>query len=259
MRVKKYWEIFIFSLKAQINFFADYLFYLISFGIFIFIFNNLWEYILAGKTIVGYTKSELIWYIIISELITCSAPKFYKKISDKIKTGEIAILLTKPISMINYFLAENMTCFLRVGIYFVFGMLIGYWWAGPIHVTTIQILLFFISLIVAMVSQILLQLLVGVIAFFTEENRAFYMIFQKMEFLLVFTPLEFYPKLFQSILSFLPTTYIFYAPAKIFSNYTSTIMAVQLLIVESLMMLIIFGVVHILYAKGVKKINVNGG
>ena len=54
MKLKKYWEVFLFSLKSQINFLPDYIFSLVSFGIFIFIFNNLWEYILAGKEIVGY-------------------------------------------------------------------------------------------------------------------------------------------------------------------------------------------------------------
>lgn len=259
MKLKKYWEVFLFSLKAQINFLADYLFSLVSFGMFIFIFNKLWEYILAGKSILGYTKAELIWYIIIGELITCSVPKIYRNISDKIKTGEIAVLLTKPISMIDYFFAENMTCFLKVGIYLIFGIIIGCFLAGPITMSVMQVILFFISLVIAILSQILMQLLVGVIAFFTEENKAFYMIFQKLGFLLVFTPLEFYPEIFQNILCCLPTTYIFYVPAKIFSNHPETIEALQLLGVEFLMMLILWILVHALYAKGVKKINVNGG
>ena len=259
MKLKKYWEVFIFSLKSQINFWADYLFSLLSFGIFIFIFNHLWEYILAGKSVVGYTKSELIWYIIISELIVCSIPKIYKKISDKIKTGDIAVLLTKPISMIDYYFAENLTCFLKVGIYFIFGILIGWFWAGPIDINGIQISLFAVSLIIAMISQILLQLLVGVIAFFTEENKAFNLIFQKLSFLLVFTPLEFYPEIFQKILLCFPTTYIYYVTAKIFSNHPKLTLSLELLGMEILMMIILWVLVHAIYAKGVKKINVNGG
>jgi len=259
MKLRKYWEVFLFSLKSQINFLADYLFSLVSFGIFIFIFNELWEYILGEKTVVGYTKAELIWYIIIGELITCSVPKIFRKISDKIKTGEIAVLLTKPISMIDYFFDENMTCFLKVGIYLIFGILIGCFLAGPLEISGIHIVLFVISLIVAMLSQNLLQLFVGVIAFFTEENKAFNMIFQKLGFLLVFTPLEFYPEIFQKILLCLPTTYIFYVPAKIFSNHPKLEIALQFLSIEIAMMVFLWILVHILFAKGVKKINVNGG
>ena len=45
------------------------LFSLISFTIHVFVFNELWDYILKGKDIVGYSKNELIWYIIIVVLI----------------------------------------------------------------------------------------------------------------------------------------------------------------------------------------------
>lgn len=259
MKLKKYWEIFLFSLKSQINFSVDYLFSLVSFGIFIFIFNQLWEYVLAGKEVVGYSKEELIWYIIIAELITCSVPKIYKKISDKIKNGDIAILLTKPISMIDYFFVENITCFIKVGIYLIFGLFIGFVLAGQIEMSISNAILFIIALIVAIISQILLQLLIGVIAFFTEENHAFYLILQKIGFLLVFTPLEFYPEFVQKILLCLPTTYTFYVPAKIFSNHPNISVALKLLITECLMMSILWIVVHGLYRRGVKKINVNGG
>lgn len=259
MKLKKYWEVFVFSLKSQVNFSVDYLFSLVSFGIFIFIFNNLWEYILAGKEVVGYSKAELIWYIIVAELITCSISKIYKKISDKIKNGDIAVLLTRPISMIDYFFVENLTCFVKVGIYMIFGIFIGLVLTGPIKISIVNILLFLITLIVAIISQILLQLLIGVIAFFTEENKAFYLILQKIGFLLVFTPIEFYPENVQKILLCLPTTYVFYVPAKIFSNNPDVIFAVKLLLAECLMMIILWFVVHGLYRKGVKKINVNGG
>ena len=193
MKLKKYWDVFLFSLKSQLNFSVDYLFSLVSFGIFIFIFNQLWEYVLAGKDVVGYGKAELIWYIIIAELITCSTPRIYRKISDKIKTGDVAVLLTKPISVIDYFFAENMTCFIKVGIYLIFGIFIGFILAGQIEMNIVNIILFMIALIIAIISQILLQLFIGVIAFFTEENHAFYLILQKIGFLLVFTPLEIYP------------------------------------------------------------------
>ena len=168
-------------------------------------------------------------------------------------------MLTKPISMIDYFFAENMTCFLKVAIYFVFGILIGLFWAGPIAMSGIQIIIFLISLVVAILAQILLELLVGVFAFFTEENKAFHMIFQKISFLLVFTPLEFYPEVFQKILLCLPTTYIYYVPAKIFSNHPETMVMLQLLGMEILIMIILWTLVHVLYQKGVEKINVNGG
>ena len=68
--MRKYLEIFKYSVKTQLTFIVDFFVSLISFGIHIIVFNELWEYILQGKEIVGYTREELIWYIIIAEFIT---------------------------------------------------------------------------------------------------------------------------------------------------------------------------------------------
>ena len=76
---------------------------LFSFGIHIFVFNELWDYILQGKSIIGYTKEELIWYIIVAEFIIYSFETTYKKIATMVKQGDIASMLIKPIDVITYF------------------------------------------------------------------------------------------------------------------------------------------------------------
>lgn len=259
MKLKKYWEVFLFSLKAQINFLPNYIFSLISFGIFIFIFNNLWEYLLVGKELVGFTKQELLWYIIVAELVTCSSPRFYNNIADMIKTGDIAVLLTKPIYLPYYFFAENVTTFIKVGIYLIFGILIGLFFAGSIEMTIVKVFLFAIALVFGILTNILIEIIIGLTAFYTEENKAVHLILQKLGFFLVFTPLEFYPDFFQKVLLCLPTTYGFYVPAKIFSNYPGLSNAIFLVGMEILMFFILMMMIYVLYKKGVKKINVNGG
>ena len=99
--MRKYIEIFKYSLKTKLAFIYNYLFSLFSFGIHVFVFNELWDYILKGKSIVGYTKTELIWYIIIAELVTYSAESTYKKIGSMVKQGDIANMLIKPIDIIS--------------------------------------------------------------------------------------------------------------------------------------------------------------
>ena len=69
--------------------------------------EKLRDFILKGKEIVGYTKSELIWYIIIAECILYSGDKKFNKIGDMVKQGDIANMLIKPIDTVNYFIAET--------------------------------------------------------------------------------------------------------------------------------------------------------
>ncbi len=91
-----------------------------------------------------------------------------------------------------------------------------------------------------------------------EETKGIWLIIQKLSFLLVFTPIEFYPAIVQKIFYGLPTTYMVYAPARIFIGLDigTTII---LLLLEIVSLLVWYIGCRILYAKGVRRINVNGG
>ena len=256
--MRKYIEIFKYSMKTQLKFILDYFVSLISFGIHIFVFNELWDYILKGKEVAGYTREELIWYIIIAEFITYSTFKSYKKIGEMVKNGTIANMLIKPVDFINYTIAENLSVYVKALVNAVFAIVLGLILVGPIDVTIQGIIFTVIASIIGVFIGILIQTFVGLIAFFTEENSSFWLIIQKFTFFLVFTPLEFYPEIVQKIFSILPTTYLIYAPARIFTKFEIT-EAIILLGLEILSGLVLYGIIRLMYAKGVKKINVNGG
>ena len=115
-----------------------------------------------------------------------------------------------------------------------------------------------IASIIGIITQILVQIFIGLLAFIMEETKGIWLIIQKLSFLLVFTPIEFYPEIVQKIFYCLPTTYMVYVPARIFvgANIKHTIV---LLVLEFLCLLVWYLGCKLIYAKGVKKINVNGG
>ena len=256
--MRKYIEIFKYSMKTQLKFILDYFVSLISFGIHIFVFNELWDYILKGKQVAGYTREELIWYIIIAEFITYSTFKSYKKIGEMVKNGTIANMLIKPVDFINYTIAENLSVYVKALVNAVFAIVLGLILVGPIDVTIQGIIFTVIASIIGVFIGILIQTFVGLIAFFTEENSSFWLIIQKFTFFLVFTPLEFYPEIVQKIFSILPTTYLIYAPARIFTRFEIG-EAIVLLGLEILSGLVLYGIIRLMYMKVVRKINVNGG
>lgn len=256
--MRKYFEIFKYSLKTQFAFIYNYLFSLCSFAVHVFVFNELWDYILQGKDIVGYTKPELIWYIIITECILYSGDKKYDKVAEMVKQGDIANMLIKPIDTINYLLAETSASIIKIFINLIFAVILGVTLAGPINISIGSICLGLIALVLGVFIHNLLQIFIGIIAFYTEENKSFWMVVQKIAFFVVFTPLEFYPKAVQNILRFLPTTYFVYVPAKIFVNYEFKL-AIGLLGLEILSGLIVYAGIRLVYKKGAERINVNGG
>ena len=256
--MRKYLAILNYSLKTQLTFLADYLFSLFSFTIHIFVFNELWDYILQGKDVVGYSKSELIWYIIVAECITYSSFKSYKKIGEMVKQGDIANMLLKPVDIVNYLLAENTSVFIKGAINIFWGIVLGFVLAGPIKVSVMGCVFALVAVLIGIFIGCLVQIFLGILAFFTEENQSYYLVIQKFSFFVVFTPLEFYPTIIQKLLYFLPTTQMVYAPAKIFSKFDIN-MAIQLIIAEILSGIVLYVVIRIMYKKGVEKINVNGG
>ena len=231
---------------------------LFSFGIHIFVFNELWDYILQGKSIIGYTKEELIWYIIVAEFIIYSFETTYKKIATMVKQGDIASMLIKPIDVITYFSVEASANIVRIIVNAIFGIILGMLFAGPIEISFSTILLTIIASVIGIFTGIFIQILIGILAFFTEENKSFWLVTQKIIFFLVFTPLEFYPEIIQKVLLCMPTTYMVYAPAKIFTG-TDTFTAILLIAMEIVSISVIYFVLRVLYKKGVRNINVNGG
>lgn len=256
--MRKYIEIWKYSLKSRLTFLLNYMASLFSFGIHVFVFNELWDYILQGKSIIGYTKAELIWYIIVAEFIIYSFETTYTKIARMVKQGDIANMLIKPIDIIAYFTTEASANIVRVLVNAVFALFLGIIFADPIEVSFSTIFFTIIASIIGIFTGIFIQILIGILAFFTEENKSFWLVTQKIIFFLVFTPLEFYPEIVQKILLCMPTTYMIYAPAKIFTG-TDITSAIVLIGMEILSLLIIYATLRILYKKGVKNINVNGG
>ena len=257
--MRKYLAVFKFNLKSELNFKVYYVFSLLSFAMHIFIFNALWDYILKDSAIEGFTRSGLIWYIIVGEFIAYSIGKrSYIKVSDMIKNGEIANILSKPLSFMKYVIALEATSIVNIIINFIFAIILGLCMGGPLHVEPLQMLLFALSLVFALVLVIMVFVFIGLMAFITEENKSFYLVISKTMLLLVFTPLEFFPSIMQKILSFLPTTYIVYPPGSILVNYDLN-SALMLILGQIISLLVVGGAVYVLNVKGVRSINVNGG
>ena len=256
--MKKYFSIFKYSLKMNTTFIFDYLFSISSYTIHIIVFNSLWDFILKDGSMFGYTKNELIWYIIITEFITYSVIKFYNKISDMVKDGTIANLLIKPMNFLLYIISEQSANIIKVFINAIAAILLGRIFGGAI-VITFEILIFFIiSTIFSLMIAMCIQLILGLVAFYIEETKSIWFIIQKAQFLLVFVPIEFYGDFVQKLLVFLPTTHMIYTPATILIKYDFQ-SCIALLSMQIINIIVLSLVTCILYKKGVRKINVNGG
>ena len=256
--INKYLSITKYALKQKSTFKLNYFGTLLSFGLHVFVFSQLWDYALKDNLLAGYSKQELIWYLIMGEFILYSCRNLYRRIADMVKNGDIANMLIRPVNFVLYIAFEEFSNILQILINIVFAVVLGIIFAGPISISFTGIVFVIVSVTISIFMQILMQILIGLIALFTEENKAFYLILSKLQLLLVLTPLEIYPAMAQWAFYLLPITYAVYVPSKMLVHFDINL-GVQLLIMQITSMAALIGITVLLYSKGVKRLNVNGG
>ena len=263
--MKKYLYIFKTELMSNLQYAFDILIGFISYCIMIFIFLNLWQYVYSdpNELINGYSMNQMIWYVIITEILWMSlgGRKLCKKICDDVRSGNIAYNINKPYNYVEYSLSNHLGLVtIRFILVTILGMILGLLFLHSIPVQSIvQVIAVIISCFFATVINILLITSLGLISFFIEDANPFYWIYSKM-ILVVGTlfPIEFFPQVLQPIIKYSPIYVVSYGPAKLFVDF-SIDSFIGIIIAQIIYIIIGFSICHLIYNKGVRKLNVNGG
>ena len=92
--MRKYLFIFKSEVMTNLQYAFDMLLGFVSYVIHIFIFLNLWRYIYSDSSqlINGYNVKQMIWYVIITELLwsSISGRGLCRKICEDVRSGNIA-------------------------------------------------------------------------------------------------------------------------------------------------------------------------
>jgi ABC-2 type transport system permease protein len=116
-----------------------------------------------------------------------------------------------------------------------------------------------LSCFLATVINILLIVSIGLISFFIEDANPFFWLYSKMILVIgTIFPIEYFPAILQPIIKFSPIYVVSYGPAKLFVDF-NTNLCIEILISQVIYLVISFTICHLIYDKGVKKLNVNGG
>ena len=98
--MRKYLYIFKSEIMTNLQYIFDIIIGFISYCIMIFIFLNLWKYIYSdpSELINGYNMNQMIWYVIITEILWMSlgGRKLCRKICDDVRSGNIDYNINKP-------------------------------------------------------------------------------------------------------------------------------------------------------------------
>ena len=263
--MKKYLYIFKSEVMTNLQYAFDIFIGFIGYAIHIFIFMNLWNYIYdnPSELIHGYTKNQMIWYVIITEILwtSISGRSLCRKICNDVRSGNIAYNLNKPYNYVEYSLFNHLgSTIVRFTLVTILGMILGILFLHNFpSLSILEILGVIITCIFALIINILLIVSIGLISFFIEDANPFYWVYSKLILVIgTIFPIEFFPAILQPIIKFSPIFVVSYGPAKLFVDFNINTF-IEIIIFQLVYVLIALIICHLIYKKGVKRLNVNGG
>jgi len=230
----------------------------------LFIFLHLWR-ATYGQTqsdqLGGLTLAQMLWYVSMTEALTLSTPVITREVDQDVRTGALAVQLTRPL---NYPLYRLFMALGERAVRFPINMLVGaavaWLLVGPIPFTVGGLLLFAVSLPFAFVLNFLGLFLIGLGAFWMEDTSGLFLIYSRVTMILggMLIPLELFPEGWQSILKILPFSSMVYGPAHLFVQPDPAFLA-DLLVRQGAAIIVFAVVIVVLYRAAIKRINANGG
>lgn len=263
--MRKYLFIFKTELMNNLQYIFNILTGFIGYFIILYILMNLWQYLYSDNSniINGYTMSQMVWYVIITEILwgSLGGRKLCHQISNDVKSGNITYHLNKPYNYVLYSLSNHLgNVLFKLFIYIILGMLVGFIFLGKFpSLSIISVLLILITSVLSLTISILLMSCIGMFSFFIEDANPFYWIYSKFILILgTIFPIEYFPNVIQGVLEFSPIYVVSYGPAKLFVDFSFD-NALSILIAQIIYIIISYLLCLIIYKKGAKRLNVNGG
>ena len=261
--MKKYLHIYKATILENIQYVSNIILRIISFVIIMFVLFNLWKYMYSGQnTINGYSQSQVLWYVLITEGIWFGVrnKSFTNEISDNIKSGNIAYNINKPYNYVFYLIVKNLGDITIKALSFILVVgTIGIFVIGRLNFEVYQIPFVLIALFFSTLIFSTIDISISLISFWIEDAMPFHWVFDK--FILIFgtiIPIEMFPDIVKKVISYFPTYPIMYGPVKIIIDFSFNI-CIKIIMIQIVYLIITVLIMNLLYKKGVKKINVNGG
>ena len=263
--MRKYIHIYKSELMSTIQYIMNILFRLINFILLIFIFMNLWNYIYdnPNELINGYSKNQMIWYVVITEIIwgAVDGRRYCRRIVDDVRGGNIAYMMNKPYSYIGYAISGHLgETTIKTIISIVVGFSFGFIFLKefPTLSFTSLLIVTFSGILAVLISTLLITF-IGLISFIIEDANPIYWLYSKMILVLgVLFPIEYFPGVLAQIMRYSPIYVTCYGPAKLFVDFNYST-ALEILLSQIIYVFIAWALCYGIYKKGVKKLNVTGG
>lgn len=263
--MRKYAVIYRSVLLENLQYAANVAMGFFSYFVFIYIFIKLWGYIYRTpeELIAGYTKEQMIWYVMMTEMIWfgSNVGAVAGEVAGNIRSGNIAYLMNKPYHYTLYILTKYTGEWsIRLPVYAMFAVVIGAVMVGPLprfRLWEVPAMAF--CVILGITINAVFKLCISLFSFWIEDTTPFQWLYDKV-ILVVGTifPIEIFPESLQPLFKLTPIYTVCYGPAKLIVDFSAEKCA-EILAAQILYLAAGCGLMFLIYRKGVRKLYVNGG
>ncbi len=252
------------SFQTSIAYKIEYFTSLLNAFLYIFIFVSVWSSLLPEETTIdGISREMMVSYAVLSNLIKSTFAKSQIFFSSKIRSGEIAVELMKPLSLpLLYFsdmIGKTLFQIFARGLPILFFSFFIYkirFYINP------EILLKFLMLyILSFLLYFFISFFISSLSFYFVEIFPFWILYFALITLFSggIIPIDFFPEVLRNLTLFTPFPYLFYFPTILLLKSDLIVPYSELIIFYIVHIFVLFVISFFLYRFGLKKLYIAGG
>jgi ABC-2 type transport system permease protein len=227
-------------------------------------FVQLWTttYAATNQSIIeGFSLRDLVWYLVITEVIGLSAPRIAQTIDAEVRSGDIAYALARPYNYPLYHLAGFWgETLLRAPVNAVVGSAVALVAVGLPPTNLAGVLATLLLGVGAITLRGTIEILVGLSAFWVEDTQPAEWIYNKFVLTIggLFLPLDLFPGWLAGIARALPFASMAYAPARVFVGFDWPVFG-PLLLTQLIWLAVGWVAVSVLFRNATRRLVAHGG
>jgi len=278
--VARYGSVFWTSARQQWVYRTELVARAIQMILFMGVFMALWStaFGVSGRAeLEGYTLAQMVWYLAMTETVALSTSRIFIEISEKVKAGDLAYTLARPLSYPFFqvanslgnsaprFLLNLLTAAAVVGLGMRQGPVLSP--SASLGINSVEgtgslpgLATFLGMAALALLLDAFLAVLIGLLAFWLEEVTPVFWIYQKLLFTVggLFLPLEMFPEQLQQVARWLPFQFITYAPARAFVAFEPGFV-LQAVVGQVVYIAVLSALVALVWRRAQQRLVVHGG
>ena len=215
-----------------------------------------------ATTINGIDVAGVVWMLVFTQSFRQSGwPNVAAIIETEVKTGTLAYSINRPYSYeLFHFWAFSGRTLTNLLVNVSSSVIAGLIFVGPIAISWQAFAAGSVLLAMSFVVDFFFAISIGLLAFWTEDTQAFQWIYFKGQLIFggLILPLTLFPDYLRRVAEWLPFPAMYYSSARMLVGYDDALFK-HYLLMQCMWGVVAIGFSMILFRKGVKNVELNGG